>query len=56
MTLNVIRNQGEEARIPKITSSRDELYNQIVNDHLERMIGAELVDRRRREIGRESTP
>jgi hypothetical protein len=45
MTLNAIRNQGGEARIPEITSISDELYNQIENDHLRRMIGAELVEK-----------
>jgi hypothetical protein len=45
MTLNALRNQGGEARTPAITSSSDELYNQIVNDHLKRMIGAELVEK-----------
>jgi hypothetical protein len=45
MTLNAIRNQGGEARTPEITSSSDELYNQIVNDHLKRMINADLVEK-----------
>lgn len=45
MTLNAIRNQGGEARTSEITSSSNELYNQIVNDHLKRMISAELVEK-----------
>jgi DNA-binding HxlR family transcriptional regulator len=45
MTLNAIRNQGGEARTPEITSSSDELYNQIVNDHIKRMINAGLVEK-----------
>ncbi|AGB39804.1 hypothetical protein [Natronococcus occultus] len=45
MTLDAIRNEGGEARTSGITSSSPELYNQIVNDHLKRMIDAELVEK-----------
>lgn len=43
-TLAAIRNVGGEARTSDVTSSADELYNELVNNHFRKMTAADLIE------------
>lgn len=44
LTLAAVRNAGGEARTADVTSSRDELYNELVNAHFRKMLDAGLLE------------